>query len=609
MSQLSEVQQRAVTHRDGPMLVLAGPGSGKTLVLTWRVRYLTEVCRINPGAILVITFTRAAAREMKERYLRMTGSESTAVSFGTFHAVFFQILKLAYGYRSENILREEEKYRFLKDAVFRQKLEPDDEAELLSSISSEISRVKNERPDLQVYKATSCDSKSFRAIFNEYDNRLRRSGKIDFDDMLGYCYELLKERPDILRAWQRKFRYILVDEFQDINQLQYDIVRMLAAPEDNLFIVGDDDQSIYRFRGAKPQIMLHFEEDYPAAKRVLLDTNYRCTGAIVEGAGRVIANNKERFPKDIRAQKDRGPAILTHLFKNQEEEYACVIDKIRLWREKGGSYGDIAVLFRTNTQPRKLVEELIAEGIPFRMRDSLPNLYDHWIVRDIFTYLRMSKGSLKRSDFLQIMNRPKRYIGRECLESEEISWEALLTWYDDKPWVCERIEKLQKDLKLAGRLSPSGAHHYIRHIIGYEGYLKEYAEYRGRNPEELSAILDELAELAKGFSTLADWEAHIARVREELAKQAREREQNKDSVSLSTMHSSKGLEYRIVFIIDANEGITPHRRVIFEEDMEEERRLFYVAMTRAKELLYIFSVKKLYGKKAEISRFVEELLE
>ena len=185
----------------------------------------------------------------------------------------------------------------------------------------------------------------------------------------------------------------------------------------------------------------------------------------------------------------------------------------------------------------------------------------------------------------------------------------LLTWYDDKPWVCERIEKLQKDLKLAGRLSPSGALHYIRHIIGYEGYLTAYAEYRGRNPEELSAVLDELAELAKGFSTLADWEAHIARVREELAKQAREREQNKDSVSLSTMHSSKGLEYRIVFIIDANEGITPHRRVIFEEDMEEERRLFYVAMTRAKELLYIFSVKKLYGKKAEISRFVEELLE
>lgn len=609
MSQLSRVQQQAVTHRDGPMLVLAGPGSGKTLVLTWRVRYLTEVCRINPGEILVITFTRAAAREMKERYLRMTGNESTKVSFGTFHAVFFQILKLAYGYRSENILREEEKYRFLKEAVFRQKLEPDDEAELLSGIASEISRVKNERPDLQTYKATSCDSKSFLAIFNEYDNRLRRSGKIDFDDMLGYCYELLKERPDILGAWQRKFRYILVDEFQDINQLQYDIVRMLAAPEDNLFIVGDDDQSIYRFRGARPQIMLHFEEDYPAAKRVLLDTNYRCTRPIVEGAGRVIVHNKDRFSKEIHAQKAEGPAIVTHLFKNQDEEYECILDKIRIWRERGGSYGDIAVLFRTNTQPRKLVEELISEGIPFRMRDSLPNLYDHWIVKDVFTYLHMAKGSLKRSDFLQIMNRPKRYLGRECLESEEISWEALLTWYDDKPWVCERIEKLRKDLKLAGRLSPSGALHYIRHIIGYEDYLKEYAQYRGRNPEELLAVLDELAELAKGFSTLADWEEHITRVREEMARQAKEREKNSDSVSLSTMHSSKGLEYRIVFIIDANEGVTPHRRTVFEEDMEEERRLFYVAMTRAKELLYIFSVKKLYGKKAERSRFVEELLE
>ena len=606
---LSEVQQQAVSHRDGPMLVLAGPGSGKTLVLTLRVRYLTEVCHINPGEILVITFTKAAAREMRGRYLHMTGEENTKVSFGTFHAVFFQILKLAYGYRAEHILRDEERYHFLRDAILRQKLEPENEAELISSISSEISRVKNERPDLKAYKAVSCNSQIFLAIFNEYDNRLRRSGKIDFDDMLGYCYELLKERADILKAWQRKFRYILVDEFQDINQLQYDIVRMLAAPENNLFIVGDDDQSIYRFRGSKPQIMLHFEEDYPAAKRVLLDTNYRCTGSIVEGAGKVIACNKERFPKNIRAEKEQGPPILTHHFKNQEEEYACILEKIRAWKERGGSYGDIAVLFRTNTQPRKLTEELISEGIPFRMRDSLPNLYDHWIVKDIFAYLHMAKGSLKRSDFLQIMNRPKRYLGRECLESEEISWEALLTWYDDKPWVCERIEKLRKDLKLAGRLTPSGALHYIRHIINYEEYLKEYAEYRGRNQEELLQILDELEELAKNFSTLAAWEEHIDRVREEMARQAKEREQNPDSVSLSTMHSSKGLEYRIVFIIDANEGITPHRRTVFEEDMEEERRLFYVAMTRAKELLYIFSVKKLYGKKAERSRFVEELLD
>ena len=613
MNSLSEVQQKAVTHRDGPMLVLAGPGSGKTMVLTRRVQYLTEYYHIPPGEILVITFTKAAAREMKERYLRLTGSAHTAVSFGTFHAVFFQILKLAYGYGAEHILREEEKYQFLREVVYKQKLEPDDEAELIGSIASEISKVKNDRVKLQEYKATSCNTKSFIAIFNEYDNRLRRSNKIDFDDMLVYCYELLKERKDILGAWQRKFRYILVDEFQDINQLQYDIVRLLAAPEDNLFIVGDDDQSIYRFRGARPEIMLHFEQDYPAAKRVLLDVNYRCSRLIVEGACRVIENNKQRFSKKIRANNQEGPPILHHRFRDQEAEYECVIDKIKTYREKGGAYRDIAVLFRTNTQPRKLVEELISEGIPFRMRDALPNLYDHWIVRDIFAYLHMAQdmkqGMVKRSDFLQVMNRPKRYLGRECLESEFISWEALLAWYDDKPWVCERIEKLEKDLKLCSHLSPTGALHYIRNIIGYEEYLKEYADYKGRKPEDLFGILDELKELSSGFKTLAEWEAHIAVIRAELLKQAREREQNTDGVVLSTMHSSKGLEYRIVFIIDANEGITPHRRVLFEEDMEEERRLFYVAMTRAKELLYIFSVQKLYGKKAEQSRFVEELLD
>ncbi len=613
MNSLSEVQQKAVTHRDGPMLVLAGPGSGKTMVLTRRVQYLTEICHIPPDKILVITFTKAAAREMKERYLRLTGSGNTSVSFGTFHAVFFQILKLAYGYGAENILREADKYQFLREAIYKQKLEPDDEAELIGSIASEISKVKNDRTNLQEYKAISCNTKSFTAIFHEYDNRLRRSNKIDFDDMLVYCYELLRERKDILGAWQKKFCYILVDEFQDINQIQYDIIRLLAAPEDNLFIVGDDDQSIYRFRGAKPEIMLHFEEDYPEAKRVLLDRNYRCTRLIVEGACKVIENNKQRFEKKIYANKEEGPPILHHQFRDQDEEYECVIDKIKTYQEKGGSYRDIAILFRTNTQPRKLVEELISEGIPFCMRDALPNIYDHWIVKDIFAYLHMARdlkqGFVRREDFLQVMNRPKRYLSREHLEQDVVSRDALLCWYDDKPWTKERIEKLWKDLKMCSHLSPTGCLHYIRNIIGYEEYLREYADYKGRKPEELFGILDELKELATGFKTLEEWEEHIAAIRAELFKQAKEREQNTDGVVLSTMHSSKGLEYRIVFIIDANEGVTPHRRVVFEEDMEEERRLFYVAMTRAKELLYIFSVKKLYGKKAEQSRFLQELLE
>lgn len=574
MNQLSNAQRRAVTHVDGPMLVLAGPGSGKTTVITRRTRYLMEDCQIKPSQILVITFTRAAAREMRERFLRQTKSDGTAVSFGTFHAVFFQILRLAYGYGVENILREEQKYQFLQDSVRKAKLELDDETEFLSDVAAEISRVKNERSDLNTYQASSCNSVIFKGIYQDYDNRLRRSNLIDYDDMLVYCYELLKERADILGAWQRKYRYILVDEFQDINQLQYDIVRLLAAPEDNLFIVGDDDQSIYRFRGAKPQIMLNFERDYPKAERVVLDTNYRSTPEIVVGAGKVIGHNRERFPKEIHAAKGKGFQILTHDFPTQEEENACIVDKIRTYAGKGGAYSDIVVLFRTNTQPRHLVEELMSAGIPFRMRDGLPNIYDHWIAKDVFTYIRMAKGSRKRSDFLQIMNRPKRYIGRECLEEEEVAWEALLCCYEDKPWVCERIEKFLADLKMIGRLSPFGALHYIRNIVGYEEYLKEYAKFRNRKPEDLLEVLDELQALAKGFKTFDEWLSHIDAYRKELEKQAKEQERESNSVSLATMHSSKGLEYRIVFIPDANEKVTPHKRAFWKKILKRSGDFF-----------------------------------
>lgn len=609
MKQLSREQQEAVRHKDGPLLTLAGPGSGKTTVVVSRVRHLIQVCSINPSEILVITFTRAAAREMKERFLRSMDAARTGVTFGTFHAVFFQILKLAYGYTADNILREEQKYQFLRDSVRKCNLELEDETEFISDVAAEIGRVKNEQANLQEYRATSCNTSIFLKIYHDYDNRLRRSNKIDFDDMLVYCYELLKERADILNAWQRRFRYILVDEFQDINWLQYEIIRLLAAPEDNLFIVGDDDQSIYRFRGAKPEIMLHFEQDYPQARRVVLGTNYRSSKAIVEGAEKVISNNKERFPKNLVAAGGEGFKIFTHTFSNQEEENECILDKIQTYVGRGGAYSDIAVLFRTNTQSRLLVEQLMASNLPFQMRDSLPNIYDHWIAKDIFTYIRMALGSRKRGDFLQVMNRPKRYIGREALEEEEVSIEALLTLYDDKPWVCERIGKLESDLKMLAMLSPYGALHYIRNIIGYEEYLKEYAEYRHIKAEEFLEVYDELQQLSRGFKTVQDWSEHIEEYRKELIRQAKEQEQRKEGISLATLHSSKGLEYRIVFLVDANEGIMPHKRAFMEEAIEEERRLFYVGMTRAKELLYIFSVKKLYNRSAERSRFVEELLE
>ena len=257
----NEAQKRAIRHTDGPALVLAGPGSGKTTVITNRVRYLTEKVGVEPGNILVITFTRAAAREMKERYERITGTGCSRVSFGTFHSVFFMILKLAYRYQASNIVKEEQRIQFIREQLDQTDLEIEDEGEFISSVLSEISLIKGELMSLDNYYAKSCSQTVFKELYDGYEHRLRKQGLLDFDDMLAMCYELFKERKDILQAWQRKYKYILIDEFQDINRIQYEIIKMLALPENNLFIVGDDDQSIYRFRGARPELMLGFEKD------------------------------------------------------------------------------------------------------------------------------------------------------------------------------------------------------------------------------------------------------------------------------------------------------------------------------------------------------------
>lgn len=604
----NEGQRQAVRHHKGAALVLAGPGSGKTRVITYRTKYLIEHYGVDPSVILVITFTKAAAMEMKQRFQAMTDRKYVTVSFGTFHAVFFGILRHAYGYSADNIIREEQKLRFFKEEISHMDLEIEDETEFIQSITGEISKVKNERINILEYEALSCDAKTFRKLFQKYDQLLRRQNQIDFDDMLVYTYELLTQRRDILRAWQNKFQYILIDETQDMNQLQYDIVKLLAAPQNNLFMVGDDDQSIYRFRGAKPEIMLGFEKDYPSAKRILLDTNYRSRKQIVDSAIKVINHNENRFPKKIKASRPEGQPVITAVFDNQKEEYACMIEKILYYHKQGGQYSDIAILSRTNRQPGALAEKLMEYNIPFQMKDAIPNLYDHWIAKNVMTYLKLGKGSNKRSDLLQVLNKPLRYISRECLEDEIISWDVMLMYYEDKPWMCDRIETLQHDLKMMKNMNPYGAIHYIRYVIGYEQYLRDYALDHKLKVEELLGVLEEIQESAKGYDTLEDWQKHIEEYSKSLEKQQRAREKQ-DGVILCTMHSSKGLEFPIVFIPEANEGITPYQKAVLKEEIEEERRLFYVAMTRAKELLYIFSVKERFHKPLEVSRFVEEFTE
>ena len=615
MSSFTKSQSEAIRHVDGPLLVLAGPGSGKTTVVTKRVQYLVQDCSISPSSILVITFTKAAATEMKERFTRLMEQQAQPpggygnVSFGTFHAVFFNILKLSYGFTVANIITEETRRQYLKESVDRMKLEIDDENEFLTGIAGEISLIKNERVELEHYFSKNCSEEVFRKIYEGYEERKKRARLIDFDDMLVYTWELLSQRKDILSAWQKKYQYILVDEFQDINRLQYDILRLLAEPENNLFIVGDDDQSIYRFRGARPEIMLNFRKDYPQSGQVLLNDNFRSTIQIVEAAGRVIARNKTRFPKNIIARGGDGALVQSLEFPDQQQECAYILREIQNWQARGGSLRQVAVIYRTNTQPRVVIQKLMEYNLPFRVRDQVPNLFQHWIARDLFCYMRLAMGSGLRKDLLPVLNRPKRYLSRECLNDERISWEYMLNFYKDKRYVCDRIERLQYDLKMMSRMGPFAAINYIRHVIGYEEYLKEYAGFRRMNVEDLLEVLSDLQESAREYHTYEEWFIYIEKYTEEMEQLKKRQQEVKDGVHLTTMHSSKGLEYEKVFILDAAEGITPYKKAVLEPDLEEERRMFYVAMTRAKKELTICWTKKVGSHEKKPSRFLEEMQE
>ncbi|MBQ6844434.1 MAG: ATP-dependent helicase [Agathobacter sp.] len=607
-------QKVAISHKEGPMLVLAGPGSGKTATLVERTKNLIINHNVNPSNILVITFTKAAASEMKMRFEREMDNaygNKGKVTFGTFHAIFFMVLKLAYNYNSGNIIPEDTKRQVIRELIQKHGLEFRDENELITGILSEISMVKNSCIPLEHFYSTQCGSEVFHKIYKEYETFLKKQRLIDFDDMQTLTYELFKERSDILGAWQKKYQYILVDEFQDINQIQYDLVRMLAFPENNLFMVGDDDQSIYRFRGSKPEIMLHVPKDYPEVKQIQLDVNYRCHPEIVKASLNLISHNKERFSKTIVSGKETAPdakesVIQFRMFSNQRDEVQFIIKRIEEQLKTGYQLSDIAILFRTNTQPRFLMEQLMAYNVDFKTRDQIPNLYDHWIARDIRAYLDIARGSRARKDILMIMNKPNRYLRRDSLYDSQIDFEEWEKLYDEQPWVAERIEKLHCDIRMLERMSPYAAINYIRHGIGYEDYLGEYADYRGLNKEDLYDVLDELQASAKGFKNYEAWELHMQEYAQELREKAKQKNENPNAITLSTMHSAKGLEFLSVFIIDANEGITPYKKALLDKEIEEERRLFYVGMTRAIETLTICAVKEIHNKPADLSRFIAE---
>lgn len=601
-------QMEAIHHEKGPAMILAGPGSGKTTVITNRTKYLIETCHVDPARILVITFTKAAAQEMQERFSKLVGTEANRVTFGTFHSVFFRILKYAYHYNASNIARDEERILFMKEITEQMGLETEDINEFCLSILSEISIIKNDQIDLNHYYAKNCSEEIFRVLYEKYEARMMRENKIDFDDMLLMTYELFSARKDILELWRKQYQYILIDEFQDINKVQYEVVRMLAAPDNNLFIVGDDDQSIYRFRGAKPEIMLGFEKDYPNLKKILLNVNYRSTQTIVKAASNLISHNRIRFPKTIESAQESGQMLAVHLCQDVYEEGDLLLDLMEQYRKQGISYENMAILFRTEKTARPMVERLMEYNMPFQMRDNIPNLFEHWIAKDIITYLEIAKGNNSRALFLRIMNRPNRYIHREALDCLDVDLKRVKQYYAGKDWMEERIERLEYDIRMLGLMAPYAAIHYIRNGMQYDQYIKEYAQYRRVKPEDLYELLDSLQESAKPYRTVEEWFLHIQKYTEELKMQAENQRKKREGIMLSTMHSAKGLEYDVVIILDVNEGVTPHNRAVLDVDLEEERRLFYVAVTRAKKYLHLFHLKERYHKTVMPSRFLDELM-
>ncbi len=602
---LSSSQKEAVCHGKGPCLTLAGPGSGKTLCLTRRICHLITEEGASPEKILVITFTKAAAMEMKERFDSLMG-EGAPVVFGTFHSVFYHILRQETRFRGYQLVDGKKKRQIIKESAFQCKVTLEDDEEL-EALEREISFTKNMMMPPKQYVAQSYFKEQFIDLYEHYEARKEAYRLLDFDDLLLKTYLLLKEDDAVLRKWQSRFSYLLIDEIQDVNRLQYEIMQLLALPENNLFVVGDDDQSIYGFRGANPSIMFAFENEYPRCRKIVLGENYRCAKAIVEASVRLISHNNKRFDKKIESRNQNEGKVVTTVFEDEMAEVGGICDGIEAQWEKGIPYQNIAVLFRNHNQGQGLAEELKQREIPFYLKERIPNSYQNAIVLDMISYLRLGSGTLWRRDLFRIMNRPNRYLSRASVEREWTTFDAWKRFYKEQPWIYDRIEQLERDISFMKHLSAVGAITYIRKKIGYDVYLKE----RAKDEEELKqcyGALDVLLALAREEKTigglLEKWEER-SRWIEKL--NSTKQTQNKEGVGLYTLHSSKGLEFSAVFIMGCNEGVIPSPKAESVAQIEEERRLFYVGMTRAKHNLFLSYTKKRMGNPMHPSRFLSEI--
>lgn len=613
------------------MLVLAGPGSGKTAVITQRIRYLVEERHITPSDILTITFTKAAALEMKQRACQICRGAENAV-FGTFHSVFFQIIRSSSKFQNYSIMTEQQKLQILRPLLKGKKLDCVQMSSFCEQFLSDLSFYKNtgrEREEKAGQKQAvqkqaeqkqtvqekagqnQAEQIKLHELRQAYEQCCRKRWLLDFDDILIYCHRLLMEDSGMRGRWQSRFRYILIDEFQDINDVQYQIIKLLSANYENLFVVGDDDQAIYSFRGADPSYMHRFLEDYPKSRQVNLNINYRCGDRILALAARSIAHNKYRFEKEIKAGNSGENRVIATCFQNRAEELSFLTEEIMTHRNEGLT----AILVRTNRMAEQVAEACFRRRIPYQMREKKQDFYAQKCVVEVLSVIRFVAEGRNRSDFMAFMNKPVRYINREMLQKETVDLWALLEECREDPEQYRIIQKLQQDLAMVEMLDPFGAISYIRKVMQYDCCLSP-----GETGEKEKEILDELLERCREFHSHTAFLAHIAAYRSKLEQEGVRMRSGTDPdktdqnpVRIMTYHGSKGLEFDTVFLPFLNSGDVPHGRNLSSMELEEERRLFYVAVTRAKKTLYLSCEGMVQGENrqsvfwAELKDYLEPL--
>lgn len=620
LSILNEEQRTAVEHHIGPCMVLAGPGTGKTTIIVHRLAHLIMSGGVAPENLLVVTFSKDAAAEMKDRFLRFAGEHKVAtprqtaeITFGTFHSVFFRILRQYENYKLENLMDEGEKFVTIKNIARKLQLDFCEDDDRIGDVINDIGYFMNTMADSVDYKPQSCTKEEFRGIFESFYSMKQKQNKFDYDDMLTDCYYLLKNKPKVLAAIRGKFKYILIDEFQDISPIQFEAIKLIAEPQNHVFVVGDDDQSIYGFRGAAPGILVEFEKLYKNCRKVILRQNYRSTKHILNCALALINNNKNRYIKNLQPMKEQGNMPTLTSVKSFEDEARMIACKAKELNAAGKDFSDIAVIFRTNLQARALIDAFMDHNIPFTAVDGAASIYNHWVFKDVIAYLLLAKGLGQEKELIRILNKPKRYISRDSIATASkhngnlIS--NLITHCSLNNLQVNGLVDLQQSIKRMGNMKLKDAFKHIRGYIGYEEYLREYASTKEINVRGLLEALEEAENSVKNFEDIDSFLKHIEDV-ELQTKRKKNNYTNEDRVRLLTMHKAKGLEFDTVFICGAVEGLNPYEgsEALTQDALEEERRLFYVAATRAKRQLNICMPKERYNKQVKSSRFVDEIL-